>query len=457
VSAPPATLTAVCQAMWDLERRHGLLSLEVGGVRVWEAERMPIYYRLCEALGVFQRPHAAAPGPAARVRARATRMLHGLTRNPFLARPRPDVLVFPHSRVRREDGAVRDVYTDAYCRRLRAEGRRVLTVQPRFPGVDAGLIAAPEVRTDAFPALLTAALRATRRRVPLGTEAAATARAAGEALHDALGVRLDLEALFADRAARFLAAHRVYRGLLARLRPREVVVVVGYWLAPLIRAARESGIPVTEVQHGVMTPYHLGYSFPEGTGRPAYFADRFLAWGPYWTESLPFPLPPERVEVIGFDHFRAQAARYRDLTRDPDRVVVISQGALGPRLADLMWHNREAFRGREVRYKLHPGEYDRWRGYEGLKRLAALDNVTVETDTDLYALLAGAGTQVGVFSTALFEGFALGCRTVLCDLPGVEYMTPLVEKYGIPVCRGDDLAGILARDDLPTVPAERFF
>ena len=36
--------------------------------------------------------------------------------------------------------------------------------------------------------------------------------------------------------------------------------------------------------------------------------------------------------------------------------------------------------------------------------------------------------QVGVFSTAVYEGLALGCVTLLVDLPGLEYMLPLIER-----------------------------
>ena len=44
------------------------------------------------------------------------------------------------------------------------------------------------------------------------------------------------------------------------------------------------------------------------------------------------------------------------------------------------------------------------------------------------ALLASASYQVGVATTALFEGMVLGCRTVVAQLPGHEYLLPVVER-----------------------------
>ncbi len=40
------------------------------------------------------------------------------------------------------------------------------------------------------------------------------------------------------------------------------------------------------------------------------------------------------------------------------------------------------------------------------------------------ALLTAATYQVGVSTTALFEGMVLGCRTAVAELPGHEYLVP---------------------------------
>jgi len=84
-----------------------------------------------------------------------------------------------------------------------------------------------------------------------------------------------------------------------------------------------------------------------------------------------------------------------------------------------------------VIYKLHPGEWGRAQTlytelYEA-QESGLLD--IVDTDTSpLYTLFFESRWLIGVYSTALFEGIALGCQLILVDLPGVERMSPLLKK-----------------------------
>jgi hypothetical protein len=56
-------------------------------------------------------------------------------------------------------------------------------------------------------------------------------------------------------------------------------------------------------------------------------------------------------------------------------------------------------------------------------------NVEVVGDEPpLYELFATSTTQVGVNSTALFEGLKFGLDTFVLDAPGWEYMTYLVDS-----------------------------
>jgi hypothetical protein len=77
-------------------------------------------------------------------------------------------------------------------------------------------------------------------------------------------------------------------------------------------------------------------------------------------------------------------------------------------------------------YKLHPSEMSGWqRRYPWL----AATKITVQdspTD-DIYTELARAHVQVGVYSTALFEGLAFGLPTAIMALPGHEDMSALIE------------------------------
>ena len=67
--------------------------------------------------------------------------------------------------------------------------------------------------------------------------------------------------------------------------------------------------------------------------------------------------------------------------------------------------------------------------YKKLDYLEKKHNVKVVTDINLYKQLANSEFQAGVFSTALYEGIEFNCKTILLDLPGIEYMDSFIEKY----------------------------
>ena len=67
-------------------------------------------------------------------------------------------------------------------------------------------------------------------------------------------------------------------------------------------------------------------------------------------------------------------------------------------------------------------------------------------------LLAGAGIQVGAFSTTLFEGMALGTKTVVIEMPGSEYMRPAIERGDVLFVR--DVEELIAKIDAAPLAAD---
>lgn len=169
---------------------------------------------------------------------------------------------------------------------------------------------------------------------------------------------------------------------------------------------------MVELQHGAISPFHLGYSYP---GRPvvADQPDELWCFGSYWTDVADLPAGM-RTEVMGASFLPPPGPK------DPRRVVFLSQGTVGAELirtADAVAKQHPEL---EILYRLHPSE--RAEDYEipaGLQ---------VSTGGSTLDLLATATYQVGVSTTALFEGMALGCRTAVADLPGHEYLEPAIAK-----------------------------
>jgi len=218
----------------------------------------------------------------------------------------------------------------------------------------------------------------------------------------------------------------------------QVYVVVSYAHGAMIQAAREQGIEVIELQHGIISPYHLGYSFPNADKKPAYFPDKIFCWGDFWRHATCFPIEKDQLVNYGFAYFNILRCRY-PAVKNPRQVLVLSQGSIGEQLMKFMVDALDSMSEFEVFYKLHPGEYAIWNSYPGAEKLSELRNVTVVEDVDLYHIMASSKLQIGVNSTTIYEGLGFECQTVLIHLPGIEYMDNLILKKHAVLCRKPEL------------------
>ncbi|OJH49578.1 hypothetical protein MPF_0366 [Methanohalophilus portucalensis FDF-1] len=247
------------------------------------------------------------------------------------------------------------------------------------------------------------------------------------------GINLDLADLFNKYLKIFLHFYGFYDRLIKKRGYKKVYVVVSYGpvIVPLIAAAKNNNVQVIELQHGVIGPYHLGYNFPNYSGKLDYFPDILYSFGDYWNETVNLPISKENIVTYGYPYMREMIEKYKHLPKKTNQILFISQGAIGLELSKFAYHLAEKLDNYKIIYKLHPGEYDRWKAeYAELVSASNLDNVEVidNNDKNLYEYLAESPLLVGVFSTAVYEGLSFKCKTFLVDLPGIEHMEYLFSK-----------------------------
>src|SRR5699024_9522570 len=107
----------------------------------------------------------------------------------------------------------------------------------------------------------------------------------------------------------------------------------------------------------------------------------------------------------------------------------ISQGNIGKHLSDVanMLSKEIDQNSFEIIYKLHPGEYDTWKDdYPWLLK----SNIKVIDNSlhDMHYYFSFANIQIGVNSTALFEGIAYNLPTFILKTSGYEIMNDLIES-----------------------------
>ena len=95
----------------------------------------------------------------------------------------------------------------------------------------------------------------------------------------------------------------------------------------------------------------------------------------------------------------------------------------------------------QILYKLHPSEYNMYKEYSSYSMLSSYENITFLEDCNLYQLMSVSKIQIGVFSTAIYEGLGFSCKTYLFDLNGIEYMQDLIDsEYATVLSVGIDIS-----------------
>ncbi|MCE1179843.1 MAG: hypothetical protein LWW86_12570 [Micrococcales bacterium] len=420
----PASVAQLCEAMWRVEDELDLLSWRSGPMAPWPVIRPRLQILLAEATGAHGRAHPRGRDAAATTAVLRRQAAGLLSPGPLARRGRHPLLVLPHPR----KVAGREWYTEA-----------VRAAYPDAPVLDSarggsalpGAMSADGVRSAAVAAGRVAASRPATVLTRRDLEVLARIE---QRLEQETGARLPVTRLAAAEAGRWRLTYPYYRRVLRHFGTRSVVLVIAYFNQDLVAAAHDLGAEVIEPQHGVISPYHLGYSWP---GRPdvPHQPDRLWTLGSAWATTLDLAASV-RAETVGCSWL----PRGLSGPRDPALLLVLSQGTVTAPLAALA---RDVARLRpdlRVVLRLHPSERR-----DDVAPLVAGSPVVLSQGQDAGAHAEVAATyvwqsratwQLGVSSTALFEGLALGCRTLVADLAGHEYLSPVIERGEAVLVRG---------------------
>lgn len=325
--------------------------------------------------------------------------------------------------------------------RLVCDGRRIDT------GLDQVIAACPgrKLVINTFPHRYDRGYARAGRLAPRPAQLDALERR----LNSEFGIPIDLDAFVRQRLADFEIGRRRYAQVLARVRPRLVLLNQNGIEKALFRATREAGIPCLEVQHGLINAAHPGYAYPasvHGAGR-AMFPDVMFAFSQFWIDGCHYPA--RHCIAVGNDVF--YPARMAP-TPAGGAVLVIS--ALKYHDALVRWLRETAPRApsRRFLYKLHPGQASSLAAIQA--QLADLQNVTVHgTDVTVQTLLAESSDVLLIQSTVAYEAVQAGRRLLI--IPELDYAThsDLMTLDGVEVLQdAAALVKALAHDRPPRAP-----
>lgn len=246
--------------------------------------------------------------------------------------------------------------------------------------------------------------------------------------------------------------------VLKRIRPKALILMTSYGKEDLIEAARLLRIPVIELQHGVTTRYHPGYSFPEKKHVKSTFPDWLFTFGDYWSTCTSYPIDSKHVISTGFPHMDEERKAFSDL-RKKKQILIISQWTIGEELSKFAAElSKVENLGYKIIYKLHPAESMGW--HEKYPWLVDCDvDVIHDSKISIYQLFAESEVQIGVYSTAIFEGLVFGLQTYIPEMHGFEYTEQLVEEgVAVRVANVEELVNHLkSEESFAKFDTERFF
>lgn len=220
---------------------------------------------------------------------------------------------------------------------------------------------------------------------------------------------------------RNLAQHTAGKLLNRFYKPKGIVVQCAYTNTGFIKAFKDSGIPVIEVQHGLLSASHVAYNVFAKL-EESYFPDYFLSYG--HRERLLFSdknfyIPKERVLPIG--HY------YLDMISSSDKNVsdYLPQAKKFKTLVCITGQNLPNLEQRFINFlkEAAPQCAQTFFAYIPRNRQSAIyahkdlpANFLVVDDKDTYEIIRLSTWHTTMFSTCAIEALYLGTPNILINL-----------------------------------------
>ena len=372
------TVKEICQKIWNLEEKYELNHKEIQGCYPWQLIRMYLYYEITRKTNVFESAQQSSLSLFDKINSFLPFLKNSISSNPLSGRENIDVLIFDHPRKVIFEDEYQDIYSYFLKDTVNQYGKSFETIESPYLNQhfrNKNNIKENHVRFN-DRILLGSFIHKSRNRgkLPFTEEENQLINAVKEELEAAFKIEIDLFRIMEDHILNFQYDYKKYIELLQKKNPKLVFLVVAYENKALVAACKKMNIEIIELQHGTISPYHLGYSYPENTRKfndeikeIEYFPDKILSFGDYWKNACPFPIDSENIISMGFPYFEENSKTYMKIAEKKDneqigqqQILFISQGVIGKYLSKLAYEtasNINESQNYNFIYKLHPGEY----------------------------------------------------------------------------------------------------
>lgn len=418
-----SSVKSLCEFFWYIEDKYDLFNQKINGVYIWQYVRMPLYYKLATQSGVLRQPHTTErKSRAKRFFNRLLFSVHSIRSILCLFRMKNnyDVVVLEHDRSTLIDGQYCDIYTH-HLRNSDLADSNVLSLRLPF-GTDYNKTDDSNDYLDLSWLLLLGGVISNLFPSSFNESQEKLISNIQQEIKDRLCVEFDIGTYFSKYITRYRLRYAFLKRIFRYTNANRLLAVTPYsGRGDFIGAAKSVGMSVIEIQHGIISKYHLGYSFPKeiNLNYDHILPDSIAIWGWEWNLGANFHSGCVIDNHLVNYPYRHKLNKLSDCEERSSNITVVSQGAISDDISKFVLDNIDRLQEFNIMYKLHPSEYERDNFY--LDKLIKFENVSVKKNVDIVDLFFESDIVIGVFSTALIEARLCGCKVIVLPFSGSEY------------------------------------
>jgi len=429
----------ICNFIWDIEEKYHLFSKTIDRIYFWELIRFRLLHIIYDAILENQPDQKKIKKNKKVIKQRFLKFKQLLKSvyfsylyGTFNKSKTVDILIFEHPRKVVFQDLYIDIYTNDFVNKCKKNNINYELIEAAYNGVHyCGKSSKRSYLDHNYFSFLFQALMnkfSPKKRVNIFDDHIKLLRQLQDEIYNQFNVKIDLYTITINQVSNFKLEYNFYDALLVRKKTKRVYLVVSYGQKPLVAACKKNNIEIVEFQHGFMGKYHLGYSYPSKQ-KIHYFPDKLMLFGKYWYETTPLPLNEQQIVFDGFPYIEKKIKKIT-IKKIKNQILFISQQPMGEKLFKIAYNFALKYQNFTVIFKPHPSEITYGKIYPSPSKLKALNNLILirHNSIDTYSLLASSEFVVGIFSTAIFEAIALGCKAILVNLLGIENMEYFLER-----------------------------
>lgn len=441
----------------DFENIYKLFDLKIDDFCLWIYIRFELYFAIGEFFGIT---NGKGSTPKTSIKDRVCMFYNSFIANPMLFTKKSDILIIPHQRRILEGSTYKCIYTDVIAEEF--DGK-ALTAEFLFGKIHYKPAASKNIvyldYIDVIPGIVYKLSKRKQKEISM------VSKKIESAVEEYFDIKFEegyLESLISKRFYYYKYKKRLLKKFVKKVSPKVILELVGYETNKMVlnEVANELNIPCIELQHGVIGRGHIAYNYKSDNSYKQLPTHLFV-YSDYWKKTCSFPIGFDNIIATGFPYMEEQISKYPYIENISDSVRIIIYSSTDStdsilefaiKLITKLDQNMIKYK---IIYKLHPLEYNypisKWDAVRNLDNIEFINTPT----KSLYELCSNSDIQIGVKTTAVFEGLSYGLETFILDTgaPDIDYYMGDLVRLGYAVYgkTADDFISLIKRKSISNI------